>query len=286
MKLKLLTLALLLLLPASAQLEPITDGLSPSLEISMPSEGTVSVETPATFKVTITNTAIATGTPLDQPVEVKLQSSGGPNGWVVEFSPTVIDVLPGTSATVDMIISATPGAPNKGDITVRAFASNGLDVLVGEGDAEATISISTSESATRSLLEALGPGVWVILALLILTVILAIFMLVRANRKSIQLSTPEEQLQLKPGTRTDIPVTVRNIGQETTTAVLDVSESKDGWAAFMLTPEIRLKAGEEEEMQFVIIVPEDATGGADYIIFASALVDSKPSTLRIKVTLD
>ncbi|MGB1697517.1 MAG: hypothetical protein ACPHK8_03875 [Thermoplasmatota archaeon] len=285
MKLKLLALALLLLLPASAQLEPITDGLSPSLELSMPSEGTVSVESPETFEITITNTATATGTPLDQPVEVKLQSSGAPEGWVVEFSPTVVDVMPGASATVDMIVSAAPGSASEGDLTVRAFANSGLGPLVGEGDAEATISITTSESATRSLLEALGPGVWVILALLVLTVILAIVMFARANRKSIQLHTSDEHLQLEPGTRVDVPITVRNVGREATTAVLDVSESQNGWAAFMLTPEIRLKAGGQEETQFVVIVPEDATSGADYVISASALVDSKPTTLRIKVSL-
>lgn len=268
-------LALLLIASASAQLEPLTDGISPSVSISAPSEATFSVENPASLEISLENTGPGTQTPLDQPTTFRLTAGPMPEGWTAQFSPSEIALLPGESGTVRLEVASTPDGATEGTVEVRAFGEtlNGLPIALS-GEDSASISLERNESATRTLMESLGAGVWALLALLLLTILAAIILFLRSSRKVIEMHVPSGDIHAKPGTKITVPVHIRNLGKACQ-VVLDASEAPKEWAAFFLSPEIKLAKEATEETQFTVILPENASGKAGFVLVAQASVPSK-----------
>lgn len=276
---------LLLTASASAQLEEITGVISPSISLSMDAEGTIQTDAPTSFMLTVTNNAAATGTPLDLPTEIKLELDSAPTSWVVEISPAILEVMPGQSATSTVTISSAPGSAAAGAVTIRGFANNGIGPLTTEGADSATIELTNVDNATTDLLNTLGPWVWVLLALLILTIILVIVMWAQSNKKIVKLSTDNPTIKGTPGGKLTVPITVRNLTNKHSNILFDVSESSGQWAAFMLSPELELRSHAVGEAQFVAIIPQQNPGEkAVYTITAQSSAGPK-QTASLKITV-
>jgi uncharacterized membrane protein len=277
--------ALLLTATSSAQLEPLLEVAAPSISLSMDAEGTITSDAAASFMLTVSNTGTPTNTPLDQAVEIKLELESAPTSWVVEISPSIVNVMPGASASSTVTVSAPPGSAASGAVTIRGFANNGAGPINAEGEDTASIALTNADTATRSLLNTLGPLVWVLVGLLAITIVLVVVMWLQSNKKNLALSAQKQSIQGAPGAKLTIPISVKNLTREHVNVLFEVSSSAGHWAAFMLSPEMDLKGNASGEAQFVAIIPKEEAGGkTSYIITANSSAGPKQAS-KLKITV-
>ena len=281
--LTLLALASALAGPALAQPSP-----SPTVTVAFAEEdGKVSLDQGGVFTATVTS-GPGTGTPLDaqNAGEVTLAVTGAPDGWIVGVTPSSFDLAPGESKSVELQVSLQAGSSaGEADITLTATMSSaleGLDPILGPGGATQTatgsdsIHLTRDDSATRRVLETVGPWIYALLLLLVAAVLVAVAISLAARRSLVRLSSDTRELAIAPGGRVAFPFKVEGLAKVEDSVLLQVSAVQEGWAAFLPVPEILLAPGQVQEMTLVVISPKNASDGARQAVLVSATSAKAP----------
>ncbi|MEA3189628.1 MAG: hypothetical protein QOD77_210 [Thermoplasmata archaeon] len=300
------TLAVLLVLhSAAAQVPPIPPlppppggSASAGVEVRMDrAQVTVSLDESAVVELTVTNTGTPTGTPLDQPRTVVLDVVGETNGWTASIDPTTLVLNPGQSlkARVTVGVSAQAQATVADlNVTARMYPA-GVGVVPGVGpavDPEATdtapLRATRDDSAVRNLLEQTGPYLWVVLLGLLAAVVVLSSVLAANRRVAVRIASPAAHLDIAPGGRVALPVTVSNITKREDTVVLRAVCKAEGWATFLPTPQVDLDGGQEEELSVIVIAPKDARPeerAMVEVVAVSAQAPRRPAKLQFEATV-
>lgn len=249
---------------------------------------TTSVDRPGEFKVTVTNTGTASGTPLDDQnqASVDVSVAGMPAGWTAAVAPASFQLRPGASQSVTVTVSVSADAAAKAaDLTVKAdlVAPLGpLDPILGAGgqsqraSGSDTIHVVRDDSVTRDLLENIGPWIYAILLLLVAAVLVAIGISLASRRSLVRLSSEARELQVPPGGRIAFPFKVEGLAKVEDAVLLQVSAVQEGWAAFLPVPELVLDPGQVQELNLVVISPKEASDGSRQAILVSATSAKAP----------
>src|SRR5205085_3227818 len=127
----------------------------------------------------------------------------------------------------------------------------GLDPLLGsvpgatqKATDSATIHLKVENSATRNVIEAVGPWIYAILLLLVAAVLVAIAITVSSRRTLVRLASETRELAVAPGGRVAFPFRAEGLAREPDTVLLQVSAVQEGWAAFLPVPELVLDPGQ------------------------------------------
>lgn len=281
--LTLLAMASALAGPALAQPSP-----SPTVTVAFAEEaGKVSLDDGGTFKATVTS-GPGSGTPLDaQNVgEVTLAVTGAPDGWIVGVTPSSFDLAPGASMTVELQVSLQAGSTEgAADLTLTATMSSPLEPLnpiLGPGGATQTstgsdsIHLTRDDSATRRVLETLGPWIYAILLLLVAAVLVAVAISLSSRRSLVRLSSDTRELAVAPGGRVAFPFRIEGLAKVDDSVLLQVSAVQEGWAAFLPVPEVLLAPGQVHDMTLVVIAPQNAGDGGRQAVLVSATSAKAP----------
>lgn len=300
------TVAVLLVLqPAAAQVPPLPPlppppggTASAGVEVRMDRNAVpVSLDEPGIVELTVTNTGTATGTPLDQPRTVVLDVVGEPSGWTASIDPTTFQLNPGQSlkarVTVSVSAQATATVADL-NVTARMYPA-GVGVVPGVGptvDPEASdtapLRATRDDSAVRNLLEQSGPYLWVVLLGLLAAVVVLSTILAANRRVAVRISSPTAHLDIAPGGRVALPVTVTNITKREDTLVLRAVCKSEGWATFLPTPQVDLDGGQEEELSVIVIAPKDAKADERAmveVVAMSAQAPRRPAKLQFEATV-
>jgi uncharacterized membrane protein len=268
----------------------LAQGPSPSPVVTVAfadEEGRVSLDDGGLFQATVTN-AGSGGTPLDaQNVgEVTLAVTGAPDGWIVSVTPASFDLAPGESKAVEVQVSLEANSQaGAAEVTLTATMSSpleGLDPILGPGGASQTstgsdsIQLTRDDSATRKVLEAVGPWIYGILLLLVAAVLVAVAISLSSRRSLVRLSSDTRELTLPPGGRVAFPFQIEGLAKQDDAVLLQVSAVQEGWAAFLPVPEVRLAPGQIQEMTLVVIAPRNAGDGARQAVLVSATSAKAP----------
>lgn len=294
----LLALALLSALPgpAAAQVPTVPIPGAASVEVTAAAEPVqLSLDAPASVTVTVSNTESATGNAqLDQPRLIALTVAGAPEGWTASLSPATFQMRPGESrqATLQVAVSgAAADRTAKLTVTAKAYA-RGVDAVPVAGPAadpeaqdSAAVSLVRSDSPQRVLLETAGPYAWILLAALVAALVVILSMVAANRRVAVRLSAAEPQRLVAPGARTVFPVLVHNITRRDDTVVLRVPGVPEGWGTFLPTPQVDLRAGQQEEVPVVVIAPKEAVEGTRQpftVVATSALAPRRPASVVVE----
>lgn len=299
------TLAVLVLLqPAAAQVPPLPlppppSGVAPAgVDVRMDKAAIeVSLDAAGTVELTVTNTGTPTGTPLDQPRTVVLDVVGEPDGWTASVDPPTFQLNPGESqkarVTVGVSAQATAAVANL-NVTARMYPA-GVGSVPGAGpnvDPEATdtapLKATRADSAVRNLLETTGPYLWVVVLGLLAAVVVLSSVLAANRRVAVRLASPAAQVDITPGGRVALPVTVSNITRREDSVVLRAACKAEGWATFLPTPQVDLEGGQEEELSVIVIAPKDARPddrAQVEVVATSAQAPRRPARLQFEATV-
>lgn len=290
---------------ASAQLPtlpvPVPSGNTPgpaSVQLKTAlTQVTVSLDKAATVELTVTNTESSTNTPGDTARFISLEVTGAPVGWTPGVSPASFQLKPGQSGKATLTVAVTGGAKDRDiklTVTAKAWPRgvNSVPVAGPQVDPEAlsTVDVAASRADTpvRTLLETVGPYIWVLLLGLVAALVV-ILSLVAANRRiAVRLLAPEPERAIAPGSRTEFPLVVHNITRRDDTVVLRVPDVPEGWAAFLPTPQLDLEPGRQEPVSVVIIAPKDAQDGARQsftVCATSAQAPRRPATVVLEAEI-
>lgn len=284
-----LVLLAVLALPASAQVPPAPSA-APAVSVAFAEEEVrVSVDEAGLFKLTVRNEGAASGTPLDaQNVgEVVLAVSGAPEGWTVSLSEPAFDLAAQASKEIEVQVSVAPGAEAaEATITVTAVLTTpleGLEPILGQvpgatqsATAEDSLTVLRDDSVTRDILESLGPWIYAILLLLVAAVLVAVGLSVASRRSLVRLSANARELTVAPGGRVAFPFRVEGLAKQEDSILLQASAVPEGWAAFLPVPELRLAAGDGQDLSLIVIAPRDAAAGSRQAILVSATSAKAP----------
>ena len=100
--------------------------------------------------------------------------------------------------------------------------------------------LKLDNSATRNVIEAVGPWIYLILLLLVAAVLVAVGLSVAARRTLVRLVSDARELPVPPGGRVSFPFRAEGLAREQDTLLLQVSAVQEGWAAFLPVPELVL----------------------------------------------
>ncbi len=282
---RLLALGLVLLVLGTAMAQ--APSASPSVSIEGPTEGKASIQAARTFTFTVKNNGQST--PLDQQNQgtVTIAVGGVPEGWTASANPPAFKLAPGASATVELQVSVAPEAEAKSaDVTVTATMVSplgGLDPILGQvpggtqtSQAQVSIHLTSSDTVTRDLLEAVGPWIYLILLLLIAAVIVAVAITIASRRSVVRLSSDSRDLPVAAGSRVAFPFRAEGLAKDQDTVLLQVSAVQEGWAAFLPVPELVLDPGQTQELSLIVIAPKDATPGSRQVVLVTAASAKAP----------
>lgn len=280
-----------LLLPAvSAQgpdQEPIAIDASPT-------DVDVTFADPAIVTLIVSRPGV-TGSPADDPVgqlfdplasaEVDVSASGLTTGWLVALDPSGFSLAPGESREVQATISVTTDADaeERLDITFTATMTSPdpSGVFVPSGQASTTVTATHDETATRDLIEAIGPGIWAILGALLVSIIVAVFLIVDSRTKVVQMGTPASEIHLTAGESADIPFWIENRARDTDRFNLSTNAGDPAWQGRLATTGVTLQAGEKQELEFTIKAAKDAKEGSRNVVRVIAVPDHAPRRISV-----
>jgi uncharacterized membrane protein len=298
-----LLVALLALLAASSALAQAPPSLSPSVTIQgAETEGTVTVEEERLFSFTVTNTGLASGTPLDEQNDgdVTVTVTGLPAGWTASANPGSFRLAPGASQEVQVQVQVAASAKDREaqlTIAVEMLSPLGrLDPVLGQipgatqrSNASATLDLTVQESFTRNVLEAVGPWIYAIVLLLVAASVVAIGLVVAARRSLVRLATDRSELPLPPGGKVAFAFQAETKARDPDNVLLRVSAVPEGWAAFLPVPELTLAPGVAQELSLVVIAPRDAAQGTRQAILVKATSSKAPkgaATLELTAVVE
>lgn len=249
--------------------------------------GTVSVDAPATFRLTVRNEGQAApagneGTASD----VVLTVTGLPEGWTASLTPSSFELQNGQSRDVDLQVSVSAAAASRtADVVVNAELTSpleGLEPILGQGGqsqratASDTIHLTRDDSVTRQVLETLGPWIYAVLLLLVASVLVAVGIYLSSRRALVRMSSDTRELTVPPGGRVAFPFRVEGLARHEDSALLQVSAVQEGWAAFLPVPELQLQPGEVRDLTLVVIAPKGASEGQRQAVLVSATSAKAP----------
>jgi NPCBM-associated, NEW3 domain of alpha-galactosidase len=274
---------LLVAAPALAQQPPS----SAKAEVDITGEteaGTVSVDHPASFSFTIKNNSpTVPGGEQQSKGDVTVAVDGVPAGWTVAVQPSAFELAPGATMAVTVQVQVAPDAEAEAaSMTVKVVlvsALEGLDPILGQipgGTASQTatdsapLAIEVHNSATRQVMETLGPWIYVLLLLLVAAVVVAIALTVAARRTLVRMAADVREQPVAPGGRVSFPFRVEGLARDTDTVLLQVSATQEGWAAFLPVPELVIEPGQPQDLTLVVIAPRTAAQGARQAVLVTA----------------
>ncbi len=257
-------------------------------------DGTLSVEEPVTFPVTVSNEGPATGTPLDQPADVELTVAGVPEGWTASFEDATLEVLPGQSAQTMLTVGLSSSAAKAAELTIRATLTYGVpDVLGGATGCTATstaqLALAKEESLTRQVLETVGAWIYVVMGALVLAVLMATKLSLDARRTAVALTADLNLVRLPAGARGTIPVQVENISRRHDRVQFHLSVVPDGWLALLPLTEVELAPGEVHQLFLQVNTPADAQPGdlkAITMLATSRVAPRRPASAVLEIQVD
>jgi hypothetical protein len=287
------SLLVLLLLPFAQAQSPSGVAIDPT-----EAAGTVSLDTPASFQFTVTHTG-GLPEPFGQPRVFHVSVAAAPAGWTVgQPEPATFTLAPGASQTVTVQVAVSADAGRSAELTVLAqMAPMGVSSIPEIGpiadpaaEAEATLSVTRSDSVARGLIERIGPGPWVAVLLLAILAILVLAIKLAVDRRSqaIRLDAPQKEILMGPGARAQVRILVENASKKEDTVVFHVSEPDQGWAAFLPVPEVKVRGDHVEELLLTLIAPKDAQPGMRQAIQVQAAGSSsrgKAASLTIEAVI-
>lgn len=270
-------LLVLLVLPAAAQVPTMA-----AVSVEGPASGSVSLDEAGAFTFTVTNDSPGSDTPLDDQnaARVTVAVADVPAGWTAAVSPADFRLTPGASQSVVLSVSVSADA-GAAEAVLRVVATlttplEGLGPVLGQAGAsqtatgEAAITIERTDSATRTLLESVSYGIYLILLALLAAVVIATKLILDNRRVTVALHSKRREASVLPGGRVALPLEVRNIGKHDDTVVFQVSSLPDGWAAFLPVVELELQRSAAEQMHLVAIAPAGAKAGDRQEILVTA----------------
>lgn len=279
--------AVAFLLPSVAAQAP--PSASPSVEVvAEVSQGSVSLDEPKTFTVTVRNTSPAVpGLEGNMMADVAVSVTGAPEGWSVAIQPATFELPPGGEEQVDITVSITPEV-GTGSTTLTVTADlysplEGLEPILGsvpgasqKATASTPLEVSVDNSLTRDVMEAIGPWVYALLLLLVAAVLVIVGISVASRRTLVRLAADTRELPVAPGGKVAFPFRVEGLARETDAVLLQVSAVQDGWAAFLPVPELDLEPGQVQEVSLVVIAPRDAAQGMKQAVLVTATSAKAP----------
>lgn len=251
--------------------------------------GSISVERPGEFSLTVTNGAQSSPPPFNDQntADVTVDVSGAMVGWSAAVEPAHFRLAPGASQKVTLTVAVGPdAADSKITLTVSATLKTPLERLDpilgtipgGEQTATAsdTLEVTRNDSLTRGVLEAIGPWIYLVLLVMVAAVLVAVGLTVSARRSLVRLGSEVHDLPVPPGGRIVFPIHVEGLAKETDTVLLQVSTVAEGWAAFLPVAELTLEPGESKDMTLVVIAPKEAATDARQQILVTATSAKAP----------
>ncbi len=282
----------LFVLPAPAEAQPACAAVEVSVDAG---NGTLSVEEPARFAVTVANGGQATGTPLDQQAEVELTIAGVPDGWTASFDDATLQVAPGKSAQTMLVVALSTAAATKAaDLTIQATLSYGLPgVIAGASGCTSTstaqLVLAQEESLTRQVLETVGGWIYVIVGALVLAVLMATKLAVDAGRTAVTLTADLALVRLPAGARGTIPVQVENVSRRHDRVNFHLSVVPEGWKAILPLTEVELAPGEVHQLFLQVNTPGNAEPGdlkAITMLATSRVAPRRPASAVVEIQVD
>lgn len=267
----------LLLVPLAAAQAPQGSGVAVTSETS---EVTVSIERSTNVVVTVAHTA-GDEAPLLPDRRFFVQVEDLPEGWQASAEPAMLTIAAGESKTSTVRISVTADADAQSAAvrvvaTMQPLGFSGSPLTGSQADPEAsdsvTIEAQRQESFTRTVLESLDPWIYLLFLALLLAIVVAVKFAVdrRGRQTRLRLAASATEVTVRPGGRASVPIHVENAGREEDTVLFQVSVVEEGWAAFLPLTDIQLKGGQREDVNLVIVAPDDAKTGHVQAVLVSA----------------
>lgn len=182
---------LLLAVPmVTAQLPVGEDQVQPTVEVELEAvRAEASLDTPATYTVTVRNTSPGTDNE-DAPTNtITLTVEGTPSGWQSSLEQTVFDLAPGQEAETTLTVGVSGSATaNRAQVTVEATISNGAPgPLEQTGMGSDSVTVQRNDSTTREVAEAVEDYIWIIvvggIALYVLSTVLMVMLFRKRDRQ-------------------------------------------------------------------------------------------------------
>lgn len=157
-----LLLAVLLLAPLGGAQLPVPLPVEPSVEVVLDvDQSGASIDAPATYLVTVRNTSPSSSTGQDPAMDVSLEVSGAPDGWIASLERSNFQIASGQSETTTLTVSVGPSATEETvTITVEAtiqFGSPPLDQTATDSD---SVDVQRDDTGRREAAEAFGDYLW------------------------------------------------------------------------------------------------------------------------------
>ena len=201
-----------------------------------------------------------------------------PQGWSATVTPSTLRLLPRESAlgTLRVMVAAEGGTD--ASIHVQATSPSRSGTAADPGlQASATLEARRADTVTRQVLDTVGPGVYILLAIAPIAIVLGLIALARRPGPGVALQAVGRTATVSPGTRATFDLTIRNLARRPQPVRLHVDDATKGWAAILTEPEVVVPGGAVHKTQVVVVAPKDvATGDAvQFTVTAEAANDPR-----------
>ncbi|MHB8633420.1 MAG: hypothetical protein ACYDBQ_05550 [Thermoplasmatota archaeon] len=252
--------------PAPPTTLPNPAGGGLALVLSGSSQVTVAVDHPATLYLNVTNLATPSNTPLDQArtLTVGISVAGLPDsGWSASVVPATVVLAPQSRMEVLVTLAVQPEAGASADLEVTAAATSDPSNPAGPPPSSTVgLHADRNDGFTRTLLDRLGPGVYVLLALVPLLLLVVAVVAVRRRGGAVTLEAAVRDSTVPPGGRVSFPLSIHNLGRRAQPVLLQAPNAEGGWTTVIPDPEVEVPARGSSPAQLVLVAPPAAALGS------------------------
>lgn len=250
---------------------------------------TVTAEEATPLSLTVARPPI-TDSPLDEAMgqldqgDVVVSVAGAPEGWTVTIQPDAFSLGPGEEREVMVEVLVEPASDADGaqlTFTARLTTPDPTGVLSPGGEASAEVEATRDDSATRQLLETLGPAVWAIMGALLVAIIVAVFLAVDRRTRVVELTTHAGEVKVLAGKTASVPFWIENRGKDTDRFAVSATTGDAAWKAGMAVTAISLEPGQREELHVAVTPTQKAPVGSRAVVRVIAVPDQAPHRIAV-----